>query len=54
MQGEHFAIYFDYTDPRYPLGHARSRTSAHTRSPLSGEEADPDHVVAHNDAMIDM
>ncbi|KAJ7491332.1 hypothetical protein B0H11DRAFT_2277842 [Mycena galericulata] len=55
MRGEHFAICLDYTDPKHPGGTCSLKDiRTYTFPPLSGEEADPEHVVAHNDEMIKM
>ncbi|KAJ7088846.1 hypothetical protein B0H15DRAFT_885651 [Mycena belliarum] len=54
-QGEHFAICLDYTNTTYPSGTCSLKDiRTYTFPPLSGDELNPEDVVAQNNAMITM
>ncbi|KAJ6558388.1 hypothetical protein B0H19DRAFT_1292492 [Mycena capillaripes] len=54
-RGEHFAICLDYTNTTYPSGTCSLKDiRTYTFPPLSGDEADPDNIVAYNDELIKM
>ncbi|KAJ7476762.1 hypothetical protein FB451DRAFT_1243899 [Mycena latifolia] len=54
-QGEHFAICLDYTNAVYPAGTcALKDIRTYEFPPLSGDEVNPENVMAQNEALIDM
>ncbi|KAJ7117219.1 hypothetical protein C8R43DRAFT_1137738 [Mycena crocata] len=54
-RGEHFAICIDYTNLQYPTGTCSLKDiRTYEFPPLTGEELDPENVVAQNNELINM